>query len=159
MHINKLIASYERVFGLARKTTKITFLLMKEDRPEIDDSASLAEEGMQSLIGQLQWAMSLGRFDIAAVAIMMRSAFRSTPTEGHLDQVKQMGGHLCKPHSIFGSLGRGAHAPVSFAFLNLAPMVWFSKGQLAVHLVPKQTDRGQFQEASLESHQFHCRRC
>jgi hypothetical protein len=47
------------------------------------------------LIGQLQWAISLGRFDIA-VAIMTMSAFRSAPRKGHLDRVKQICGYLSK---------------------------------------------------------------
>ncbi len=49
----------------------------------------------QLLIGQLQWAISLGRFDIA-VAIMTMSAFRSAPRKGHLDRVKRICGYLSK---------------------------------------------------------------
>jgi hypothetical protein len=69
---------------------------VKGDHPEIDDSEFLEEEGIQqyqSLIGQLQWAILLGRFDIA-VAIMTISAFRSAPRKGHLDQVKRICGYL-----------------------------------------------------------------
>jgi hypothetical protein len=52
------------------------------------------------LIGQLQWAISLGRFDIA-VAIMTMSAFRSAPREGHLERVKRICGYLSKMrHSV-----------------------------------------------------------
>jgi hypothetical protein len=86
-YIDKLIASYERMFGSKPRTNKITSPLVKGDHPEIDDSKFLEEEGIQqyqSLIGQLQWAISLGRFDIA-VAIMTMSAFRSAPRKGHLD--------------------------------------------------------------------------
>jgi hypothetical protein len=86
-YIDKLIASYERMFESKPKTNKITSPLVKGDHPEIDDSAFLEEEGIQqyqSLIGQLQWAISLGRFDVA-VAIMTMSAFRSAPRKGHLD--------------------------------------------------------------------------
>jgi hypothetical protein len=76
-HIDKLVASYERMFGSKPKTAKIASPLVEGDHPEIDDSEFLEEEGIQhfqSLTGQLQWAMSLGRFDIA-VAIMTMSAF------------------------------------------------------------------------------------
>jgi hypothetical protein len=86
-YIDKLIASYERMFGSKPRTNKITSPLVKGDHPEIDDSKFLEEEGIQqyqSLIGQLQWAISLGRFDIA-VAIMTMSEFRSAPRKGHLD--------------------------------------------------------------------------
>jgi hypothetical protein len=97
-YIDKLIASYERMFGSKPKTNKITSPLVKGDHPEIDDSAFLEEEGIQQyqlLIGQLQWAISLGRFNIA-VAIMTMSAFRSAPRKGHLDRVKQICGYLSK---------------------------------------------------------------
>jgi hypothetical protein len=56
-YIDKLIASYERMFGLKPRTNKITSPVVKEDHPEIDDSAFLEEEDIQqyqSLIGQLQ---------------------------------------------------------------------------------------------------------
>jgi hypothetical protein len=55
-YIDKLIASYERMFGSKPKTNKITSPLVKGDHPEIDDSAFLEEEGIQQyqpLIGQL----------------------------------------------------------------------------------------------------------
>jgi hypothetical protein len=97
-YIDKLIASYERMSGAKPKTNKITSPLVKGDHPEIDDSAFLEEEGIQqyeSLIGQLHWSISLGRFDIA-VAIMTMSAFRSAPRKGHLGRVKQIYGYLTK---------------------------------------------------------------
>jgi hypothetical protein len=97
-YMDKLIASYERMFGLKLKTNKITSPLVKGDHPEIDDSAFLEEEGIQqyqSLIGQLQWAISLGRFDIAVV-IMTMSAFRSAPRKGNIDQVKRIYGYISK---------------------------------------------------------------
>jgi hypothetical protein len=75
-YIEKLIVSYERMFGSKLKTKKITSPLVKGDHPEIDDSAFLEEGGIQkyqSLIGQLQWAISLGRFNIAVVIMTMMS--------------------------------------------------------------------------------------
>jgi hypothetical protein len=102
-HIDKLVASHERMFGSKPKTTKITSPLVKGDHPEIDDSEFLEEESIQqhqSLIGQLQWAMSLGRFDVA-VAIMTMSAFRAAPRLGHLGRVKRICGCLSKMrHSV-----------------------------------------------------------
>jgi hypothetical protein len=91
------------MFASKPKTTKITSPLVKGDHPEVNDSAFLKNEGIQqhqSLIGQLQWAISLGRFDIAT-AIMMMSAFRSAPRVGHLDRVKRICEYLSKlRHSI-----------------------------------------------------------
>jgi hypothetical protein len=98
-----MTASYERMFGSKPKTTKIISPLVKGDHPEVDDSAFIKGEGMQqyqSLIGQLQWAISLGRFDITVV-IMTMSAFRSAPRVGHLNRVKRICGHLSKTkHSV-----------------------------------------------------------
>jgi hypothetical protein len=90
-YIDKLIASYKRMFGSKLKINKITSPSVKGDHPEIDDSAFLEEEGIQkyqSLIGQLKWAISLGRFNIALVIMTMMSAFRSAPRKGNLDRVK-----------------------------------------------------------------------
>jgi hypothetical protein len=102
-HIDKLVASCERMFGSKPNTTKITSPLVKGDHPEIDESTFLGEKGIQqcqSLIGQLQWAISLGRFDIS-VAIMTMLSFRSAPREGHLGRVKRICGCLSKmKHSV-----------------------------------------------------------
>jgi hypothetical protein len=87
-YINKLIASYECMFGSKLKTNKITYPSVKGDHPEIYDSAFLEEEGIQKyqpLIGQLPWAILLGRFNIAVVIMTMMSAFRSAPRKGNLD--------------------------------------------------------------------------
>jgi hypothetical protein len=98
-YIDKLIVSYERIFGSKLKTNKITSPLVKGDHSEIDDSAFLEEEGIQkfqSLIGQLRWVISLGKFNIAVFIMMMMSAFRSAPRKGNLDRVKQIYGYLSK---------------------------------------------------------------
>jgi hypothetical protein len=98
-YIDKLIASCERMFGSKLKTNKITSPLVKEDHPTIDDSAFLEEEGIQkyqSLIRQLQWAISLGIFDIAVVIMTMISAFRSAPRKRNLAWVMQIYGYLSK---------------------------------------------------------------
>jgi hypothetical protein len=53
-YIDKLIVSYQRMFGSKPKTNKIMSPLVKGDYPEIDDSRFLEEEGIQqhqSLIG------------------------------------------------------------------------------------------------------------
>ena len=68
------------------------------DHPELDASEFLDEDGIeiyQSLIGSMQWAVSIGRYDIHT-AIMTMSGFRVQPRKGHLDRVKKMYGYLCK---------------------------------------------------------------
>jgi hypothetical protein len=49
----------------------------------------------QSLIGSMQWAISIGCFDIA-VHVMSMSTFRTSPWCGHLDRAKCMVGYLSK---------------------------------------------------------------
>jgi hypothetical protein len=54
----------------------------KGDSPEIDQSEALGPDGVtlyQSLIGALQWAVTLGRLDIL-VAVMFMSHFRINPS-------------------------------------------------------------------------------
>ena len=47
------------------------------------------------MIGALQWAVSLGRFDIHT-AVMMMGSFRVAPREGHLQRLKRVYGYLRK---------------------------------------------------------------
>jgi hypothetical protein len=87
-YIDRLIANYERMFGEKPKTN-VYSPLEKGDHPELDESELLDKEGTnqyQSLIGSLQWAISLCRFDIAT-AVMTMSSFRAAPRRGHLSQV------------------------------------------------------------------------
>ena len=60
------------------------------DHPELDTSELCDDhqtKQFQTLIGQLQWLISLGRFDIA-VHVMSLSRFRAQPRKGHLDRAK-----------------------------------------------------------------------
>jgi hypothetical protein len=45
------------------------------------------------MIGELQWAISLGRFDILK-AVMNISQYRIAPREGHLHRLKHIYGYL-----------------------------------------------------------------
>ncbi len=70
----------------------------KNDHPELDTSELLDAYGIrryQSLIGTLQWTVTLGRFDIAT-AVMTMSSFRIAPRQGHLNRVKRICGYLAK---------------------------------------------------------------
>ena len=69
--IKKTIETYERLFKKKPKEYKSP--LDKGDHPELDDSELLDFEGVklyQSLIGSLQWAIQIGRFDLS-VAVML----------------------------------------------------------------------------------------
>ena len=70
----------------------------KDDHPELDQTAFLDPVQVtlyQSLIGCLQWAVTLGRFDIL-VSVMCMSRFRVEPREGHLERLKRIYGYLRK---------------------------------------------------------------
>ena len=95
--IDKLICTYEKFFGEKPKQN-VTSPLEKGDHPELDTSELLDSQGItiyQSLIGSLQWAVSIGRFDIHT-AVMTMSGFRVAPRRGHLDRAKRICGYLSK---------------------------------------------------------------
>ena len=48
-----------------------------------------------TMIGQLQWLMTLGRFDIHAQVTTM-SRFRSAPRKGHLERLQRIYGYILK---------------------------------------------------------------
>ena len=93
-YITKLMGQFESMFGC--KPREYTSPLEKGDHPEIDDTEELNEEGIkkyQTMIGCLQWAVSLGRFDIQT-ATMTMSRFRVAPCQGNLERLKRMYGYL-----------------------------------------------------------------
>ena len=96
-YIECLAQTYEQMFG-AHPSQKCYSPLEKGDRPELDTSELLDHHGIeqyQSLLGSLQWAISLGRFDIAT-AVMSMSSFRAAPRRGHLQRLQQICGYLVK---------------------------------------------------------------
>ena len=72
-YIDRMVENYKRIFGEKPKTTYWS-PLEKGDHPELDTSDLLDPEGVtnyQSVVGQLQWAISLGRMDIATAVMTM----------------------------------------------------------------------------------------
>jgi hypothetical protein len=64
----------------------------------MDDSPFLGQDEtqqFQSRIGAMQWAVLIGRLDIAT-AVMSLSSFCAMPRRGHLERAKQIYGYLCK---------------------------------------------------------------
>ena len=93
-YVNKILESYERMFK--EKPRKSRPPLEGGDHPELDTSELCDDhqtKQFQTLIGQLQWLISLGRFDIA-VHVMSLSRFRAQPRKGHLDRDKRIVGYL-----------------------------------------------------------------
>ena len=84
---------HDRLFDILQE---LKFKPSKADHPELDTSELCDEhqtKQFQTLIGQLQWLISLGRFDIA-VHVMSLSRFRAQPRKGHLDRAKRIVGYL-----------------------------------------------------------------
>ena len=93
-YVNKILESYESMFK--EKPRKSRPPLEGGDHPELDTSELCDDhqtKQFQTLIGQLQWLISLGRFDIA-VHVMSLSRFRAQPRKGHLDRAKRIVGYL-----------------------------------------------------------------
>ena len=89
-YFNKILESYERMFK--EKPRKSRPPLEGGDHPELDTSELCDDhqtKQFQTLIGQLQWLISLGCFDIA-VHVMSLSRFRAQPRKGHLDRAKRI---------------------------------------------------------------------
>jgi hypothetical protein len=93
-YIKRLVDNYQQLFG--ELPTKQTCPLDKDDHPELDGSSFLEDDDItkyQSLIGALQWAITLCRFDIAT-AVMTLGRYRCAPRKGHLERVKRIVGYL-----------------------------------------------------------------
>jgi hypothetical protein len=89
-----MMYQYEKMFGT--KPKEYTSPLEKADHPEIDTTDEFDQAGIkiyQSMIGSLQWAISLGQFDIQT-ATMTMSRFRTAPRKGHLERLKHIYGYL-----------------------------------------------------------------
>jgi hypothetical protein len=76
-----MIGQFENIFGC--KPREYTSPLEKGDHPKVDTSQELDAEEIkryQTMIGSLQWAVSLQRFDIQT-ATMTMSWFRAVPIQ------------------------------------------------------------------------------
>ena len=99
-YVDRMVANYRLAFG-KDPPKKVDSPLPKGDHPELDTSPFCSPDQtakFQSLIGALQWTISLCRFDIAN-AVMTLSRFRAEPRIGHLDRAQRIVGYLWKrPH-------------------------------------------------------------
>ena len=96
-YIEKLVKSYEKLFG-KKPSTNVTSPLEKGDHPELDTSELCDANQIsqyQSMIGALQWIVTIGRFDVIT-AVMTMSGFRIAPRIGHLERLKRIYGYLSK---------------------------------------------------------------
>ena len=95
-YIEKMIGTFEQMFG--EKPRAYSSLLERNDHPKLDDSQEMEGDDVrkyQSMVGALQWAIALGRFDVLTPTMTM-SSFRACPRVAHLDRLKRMYGFLRK---------------------------------------------------------------
>ena len=88
-----MLQAYETIHN--EKPKKYSSPIEKNDHPELDESDFLDIDGQkqyQSMVGALQWVVSLGRFDIAT-AVMTMSRFRAEPRIGHMTRLKRIYGN------------------------------------------------------------------
>jgi hypothetical protein len=89
-----MLANYFQLFGNSPK--EYSSPMEEGDHPELDLTQELDQDGIrlyQSLIGALQWAVTLGRFDIL-VGVTTMSSFRVAPRQGHVERLQRMYGYL-----------------------------------------------------------------
>jgi hypothetical protein len=95
-YVKKMLANYELMFN--EKPKEASSPMIEKDHPELDLSEELDDDGTrqyQSLIGALQWLVTLGRFDIL-VGVATMGSFRTSPRKGHLDRLKRIYGYIRK---------------------------------------------------------------
>ena len=96
-YIERMITQHESLFGCKPKQN-VSSPLERNDHPELDVTDLIDDDGIrkyQSLLGILQWTITLGRFDIAT-AVATMSSFRVAPRQGHLDRLQRICGYLSK---------------------------------------------------------------
>ena len=93
-YVEKMSSNYERMFG-SKPMSNYKSPLEPNDHPETDTSNYLGPEGIaqyQSLIGSMQWAVTIGRFDISPTIATM-SGFCVAPRVGHLKRSSDQHGY------------------------------------------------------------------
>jgi hypothetical protein len=96
-YIENLVKNYEKSFGM-KPSQNVTSTLEKGDRPELDNSELCNDEQIsqyQSMIGSLQWIVTIDRFDVHT-AVMTMSGFRIAPRVEHLERLRRIYGYLSK---------------------------------------------------------------
>jgi hypothetical protein len=70
-YVDKLVKNYEKLFGM-KPNTSVASPLEKGDHPEFDTSELCTAEQIsqyQSMIGALQWIVTIGRFDTSLTCL------------------------------------------------------------------------------------------
>ena len=96
-YISKILDSFHQMFP-GESLPQVKSPLDKNDHPELDNSELASDElitKFMCMVGQLQWAVTLGRYDILA-HVMSMSRFRLAPKVGHIERMKRIYGYLSR---------------------------------------------------------------
>lgn len=89
-YIKKIQDAYKQHFGSDSRKKNVLLPLAKRNHPKLDISEFLEEDDIliyQSLIGSMQWAMTLGCYNIQHT-VMTFSRFCAIPRKGRLEPAK-----------------------------------------------------------------------
>ena len=90
-YVQRILKQFEVMMGYL-PPKKVTLPIEPRDHPELDTSKPLDEKAKRlywSLLGMLQWAVTIGRMDIHT-AVMTMGRFRAEPREGHLKRIERI---------------------------------------------------------------------
>ena len=96
-HIETIFDCYYNMF-VTKPKLSFSSPLEKGDHTELDTSECLDLDDIQkhqSMIGTIQWTISLGRLEVNT-AEMTLASFRDDPRQGHLDRCKKVVSYLAK---------------------------------------------------------------
>ena len=90
-YVQRILKQFEFMMGYL-PPKKVTSPIEPRDHPELDTSKLLDEKAKRlywSVLGMLQWAVTIGRMDIHT-AVMTMGRFRAEPREGHLKRIERI---------------------------------------------------------------------
>jgi len=91
-YVKRMLDNYQKMFGEPVPKREIHAPLDPADHPELDSTELCNLEEVKnywSMIGELQWAVALGRIDIMCAVVTMAS-YRPQPRKGHLERLKRL---------------------------------------------------------------------
>ena len=96
-NISKILDSFHQMFP-GESLPKVKSPLDKNDHPELDNSELASDDlitKFMCMVGQLQWDVTLGRYDILA-HVMSMPRFRLAPKVGCIERMKRIYGYLSR---------------------------------------------------------------
>ena len=158
-YINRLLESYQSMFKQDPPKNMRT-PVDKNDYPELDDTELLTGESIQhylTMIGQLQYLVTLVRFDIHAQVTTM-SRFRSAQRKGHLERLQRIYGYVTqtKHYSI-----RYRTKEPDYSYLPNIKHDWFytvnsNVPEIIPNNCPKSLGKSVITTTTLDSNLLHC---